>query len=71
VAKKMSFEEQMNKLEKIRDELENNELSLDAAIKLYEDGVKVLTVCREQLDKYEARIEELSGLDEDDEADEE
>jgi len=71
VVKKVGFEEQMKKLEEIRESLENNELSLDAAIKLYEDGVKVLKVCREHLDKYEARIEELSGLDEDDEEDEE
>lgn len=63
MAKKQGFEAQMKKLENIRDELETNELSLDKAITLYEEGVKVLRVCREQLNTYEARIEELSGID--------
>ena len=64
--KEQSFEKQMAKLEEIREELESSDLPLDKAIKLYEEGSKVLKICRDQLDKYEQRIEELSALDEDD-----
>lgn len=71
MAKKTSFEDQMAKLESIRDELENNELSLDDAIKKYEEGVKVLKVCRDQLDGYEAKIEELSAIDDEAECEDE
>ena len=57
--KDMPFEESLKKLEKIVEELEAGDLSLDTALKKYEEGVKLANVCRDKLDKAKKRIEVL------------
>jgi len=58
-----SFEESLAKLEKIVIELEQGEIGLAEAMTRYEEGVKLLSACYQQLEKAEARIELLSGVD--------
>ena len=49
--KKMSFEELMNELSKIADELENNSLSLEESIEKYQKGIEYCAECREILEE--------------------
>ncbi len=58
-SKKIRFEESMKRLEEIVRELEAEELSLEQAIGKFEEGVKLGKICRELLEKAEARIKVL------------
>ncbi|MGE4159466.1 MAG: exodeoxyribonuclease VII small subunit [Planctomycetota bacterium] len=57
--KKDGFEAELKKLEEIREALETQELGLDEAIALYEQGMKKLAACRERLKEYETTLEKL------------
>lgn len=56
---KKSFEESMNQLEKIVEELEAGNLPLDKALKRFEEGVKLSQSCFEKLDETEKKITRL------------
>ncbi len=51
-----SFEDKMLNLELIKKDLEKDDLSLDDAVKKFEDGVKISRECREILDSAEKKI---------------
>lgn len=51
-----SFEEKMLNLELIKKDLEKDDLSLDDAVKKFEDGMKISRECREILDSAEKKI---------------
>jgi len=53
---KQSFENAMNKLEQIVQELESTDLPLEKAIKKFEEGVQLSKFCSEKLDESEKRI---------------
>lgn len=55
-----NFENKLEQLEKIVARLENNEISLDEAIKLFEDGVKLSNDCRKILETAEQKIKTLT-----------
>lgn len=57
--KKLSFEESMNRLETIVNELESNEKPLDETIALFEEGLKLVKNCDETLKKFETRVDQL------------
>lgn len=57
---KEKFEVSLKKLEKIVDELEAGELSLEETLKKYEEGVKLSRVCSKTLSEAEKKIEVLS-----------
>lgn len=52
----MSFEENLKKLGEIVSELEKNDISLEKAVELYGDGVKLSVECREQLNNAQLKI---------------
>ena len=52
----LSFEESIEKLEKIVDELENGKLSLNDSIKSFEEGVQLSKHCSEMIDQAEKQI---------------
>lgn len=54
------FEEFMRKLSDIVAKLESGEGSLDEMIRLYEEGMTLVTSCERQLDAYEATITRLN-----------
>ena len=56
-----SFEEAYLNLEKIAEKLSENDLPLDEAIKLYEEGVKLSKFCAETLEQAKQKIEVLKG----------
>lgn len=57
--KEMNFETALERLEKIVEELESGEPSLDESLKLFEEGVKISRFCSGKLEKAEGRIRML------------
>jgi exodeoxyribonuclease VII small subunit len=55
-----SFEEAMERLEKIVDEMESSKLPLEELIVRYEEGIRLVGVCNRQLAAAENRIETLN-----------
>ena len=53
----MKFEEALSRLEKIVDEMEKGDLSLDQALKKYEEGLKLTKLCTEVLEDAKKKIE--------------
>lgn len=58
-----SFEEALKKLETIVNELENEDITLEDSVKLYEEGVKMSRFCTEILEQAELRIEQVNEAD--------
>jgi exodeoxyribonuclease VII small subunit len=57
--KKGDFERSLGRLEEVVKRLENTDLSLDEAMKLFEEGVTLSRECQKQLEEAEGRIEIL------------
>lgn len=57
-----TFEYSFKKLEKILGDLEENieEKSLDQIIENYQEGLKLLKVCRDKLSEAELKIEKIN-----------
>ncbi len=55
-----TFEDKLKRLEYITSTLERNEESIDEAIKLFEEGLKLSEELDKQLKGYELKIEELT-----------
>jgi exodeoxyribonuclease VII small subunit len=69
-AKSFNFGEAFEKLNKIVDDLEAGDVDLDAALKQYEEGLKLVQQCKKQLSQVENKvkvIKEKYGDIEDDE----
>ena len=54
-----SFEESLTKLEEIVAQLERGDLSLEDSVKLFEDGTRLSSECRKQLEEAEGKVELL------------
>jgi exodeoxyribonuclease VII small subunit len=54
-----SFEESLSKLEEVVGQLERGDLSLDEAVRLFEEGSRLSADCRRQLEEAEGRVEVL------------
>ena len=54
-----TFEEGLERLEKIVQELEQGDLTLDRTLKLFEEGMKLSGACRRQLEEAETKVELL------------
>ncbi|PCJ52305.1 MAG: exodeoxyribonuclease VII small subunit [Candidatus Hydrogenedentota bacterium] len=54
------FEKDLEKLEKLVDELEEGGLALDVSLKKFEDGVKLAQRCEQALGSAEKKIEKLT-----------
>lgn len=52
----MKFEENMEKLEKIVQDLENGDLTLEDSIKKFEEGIEISKKCSEILEEAEKKI---------------
>jgi exodeoxyribonuclease VII small subunit len=57
----MSFEEAVEELKTITEELEQGKLSLDRSMELYENGMKLATFCFELLNSSEIKIKEINA----------
>ena len=59
MAKTESFEDHLEVLEKIVDELESGELALEGSLERYQEGVKRLKSCYGLLQKAERKVKAL------------
>jgi exodeoxyribonuclease VII small subunit len=59
-----SFEESLAELERMVRELEDGRLGLDESLARYEQGVRLIKRCTEQLREAEHRILMVTGMDE-------
>jgi exodeoxyribonuclease VII small subunit len=55
----LDFETALKNLEEIVKKLENGELSLDSALALFEEGIKLSRFCHTKLEEAERRVEIL------------
>jgi len=70
----VKFEDALKKLEKIVEDLEKGDLSLDEALKKYQEGIELARICSQRLESAKKKIDvlvknkkgefELKGLDE-------
>jgi exodeoxyribonuclease VII small subunit len=58
--KEKSFEENLQRLETIVDELDKGEKPLDDLLKLYEEGVSLSVTLRDVLEKAEQKVIDIS-----------
>jgi len=62
--KKMTFEQQLARLEEIVAALEKGDVQLADSLKLFEEGSKLITACSRQLDQAEQQVVKLvKGMD--------
>ena len=57
--KKPDFEKSLVRLEEVVRRLESPQLSLDDAMKLFEEGIQLSRECQKQLEEAEGRVEIL------------
>ena len=64
----ISFEKALGELEKISEQLQSEDVSLDDAIALFEEGIKLSKECSDKLETAKQKIEKLTadGSDNDD-----
>jgi len=55
----VKFEEAIEKLQKITQELEEGELPLEEALERFEEGMKLINLCEKKLEEVEKRIQIL------------
>ena len=53
------FEECLDRLEKIVNELDKGDVSLDRALELFDEGMKLSGSCRKELEDAEGKVEIL------------
>jgi len=58
--KRLKFEEAVARLEEIVQQLETETVSLEESLKLFEEGMNLTKLCREELTSAEATIKKLS-----------
>ena len=61
---KKTFEQTLNALEKIVDELESGDLPLEKALKKFDEGMTLSRQCNAMLDETEKKVTQLLGNDE-------
>ena len=60
---KQTFEESLEKLEQITREMETGELSLEASLKKFDEGIRLADFCAKKLDEAQKRIDILINRD--------
>jgi len=56
----LSFDEALERLEELADQLEAGDVPLEKSLEVYEAAVHLFAFCRQRLDGMEQRIEQLS-----------
>jgi len=56
---KKTFESALSRLEKITEELEQGDLSLEASLKKFDEGIQLTEFCNEKLSEARTRVEIL------------
>lgn len=58
--KERSLEENFSGLEEILEKLENEDISLEDAFEAYHQGMKLIKVCNDQIDRVEKQVLKLA-----------
>lgn len=56
----VKFEDSLKKLEKIVEDLEKGDLSLDEALKKYQEGIELARLCSQRLESAKKKIDLLT-----------
>lgn len=56
---KISYEEASKQLQEIIDKIENGQLPLDEALKLFEKGQELIKICYSSLDQAKGKLTEI------------
>ncbi len=56
---KISYEDATNELNTIINKIENENVSIDEAIKLFERGQELIKICYNELDKAKGKLTEI------------
>lgn len=70
MAEKQTFQQSMDRLEEIVTKLEKNEIVLEDAISLFEEGLALVNSCDTQLKQFEIKVSSLMDSYEAGDADE-
>ncbi len=57
-----NFEEALKRLEQIAKLLEREDIALDEAINLYEEGMKLVDYCSKKLQEAQNRVKLITGV---------
>tara|TARA_B100001750_G_scaffold181961_1_gene150598 strand:+ start:292 stop:525 length:234 start_codon:yes stop_codon:yes gene_type:complete len=57
--KSIDFEKSLKELERIVEELESGELSLEQSLKSFEQGIKLTRQCQSELERAELKVKKL------------
>ena len=61
IAEPIDFEQSMGQLEALVEALEEGELSLEASLDAFEEGIKLTKTCQKQLDDARQKVSLLVG----------
>ncbi|MDZ7268230.1 MAG: exodeoxyribonuclease VII small subunit [candidate division KSB1 bacterium] len=59
MSKKISFEEALARLDAIVQQLEQGQIPLEEAVKIFEEGVRLYRLCAGQLQEAEKKLQQL------------
>jgi len=57
--KEISFEEKLEKLQKVVEELEEGEIPLNESVEKYQNSLNLIKQCHEELENAELKIEKI------------
>ena len=60
MSNKLTFEEEMSKIEEIAEKLETGKVNLDEMVELYKQGTELSLYCNKMIDEAEQKIRILS-----------
>jgi exodeoxyribonuclease VII small subunit len=60
----LTFEQAFQQLEKVVEQLEKGELSLEQSLALFEKGMLLAKLCERKLDEAEQKVSQLVGVSE-------
>ena len=55
----ITFEQAMNRLEEIVSALENNQISLEKSIELFQEGIQLTKLCNDKLEGIENKVAKI------------
>ncbi len=61
--KNLSFEAAFNELKEVAEKLDDNSLSLDESLKLFEKGIELSRYCNEVLTKAKEKLDSIKSLE--------
>lgn len=63
MTKELRFEDMMKELEKIVEKLESGDMPLEESLEKYEEGMRLIQLCRKRLDETRRKVEMIVKKD--------